>query len=372
MEENKFYSYNHKDLPKGCQYCIKGQKMVIFLTGICPRKCYFCPLSDDKFQKDVIFANERPIISSKELIEEAELMDAKGAGITGGDPLAKLDRTLRYITTLKKHFGSHFHIHIYTTLRLTTEPVLQKLYKAGLDEIRFHPDLDASTHWKKIAFAEKFPWQVGIEIPCIPGKEKEIKKLIDYSHPYVDFLNLNELEVADNQQSKLIELGFETKDDFSYAVKGSLELGKELIQYVQEKEYPLAVHICTAKLKDATQLSNRIKRQAQGAKLPFDIIDEEGMLTRGALYLEELSPGAGYREKLKEDHEEIIERLKELQQEVKKLNIKTVFDEKKPRILISKSDAKKHVKKFKKLNLKPAIVTEYPTYDQLEVEVEFL
>ena len=218
----------------------------------------------------------------------------------------------------------------------------------------------------------------GITLPQDPKNMKyavtysEIKKLIDYSHPYVDFLNLNELEVADNQQSKLIELGFETKDDFSYAVKGSLELGKELIQYVQEKEYPLAVHICTAKLKDATQLSNRIKRQAQGAKLPFDIVDEEGMLTRGALYLEELSPGAGYREKLKEDHEEIIERLKELQQEVKKLNIKTVFDEKKPRILISKSDAKKHVKKFKKLNLKPAIVTEYPTYDQLEVEVEFL
>ena len=85
--------------------------MVLFVTGICPRKCYFCPVSDEKYGKDITFANEKKCFSSKDIIEEAKLMNAKGAGITGGDPLAKVDRTVRYIKTLKKEFGKDICFH---------------------------------------------------------------------------------------------------------------------------------------------------------------------------------------------------------------------------------------------------------------------
>ena len=113
---NQFHSYQLKELPRGCQYCIRGEKLVLFVTGICPRECSFCPVSDEKYRQDVIFANERKVNSPSDLIKEAELMQAKGAGITGGDPLAKLNRTLEYIRLLKEKFGKQFHLHLYTSL----------------------------------------------------------------------------------------------------------------------------------------------------------------------------------------------------------------------------------------------------------------
>ena len=96
MQRNKYRSYNKGSLPKGCQYCVKGEKLVIFITGKCPRSCYFCPVSDQKYQNDVQFANERPVKDFNDIIEEAREMDALGAGITGGDPLEKLERTCEY------------------------------------------------------------------------------------------------------------------------------------------------------------------------------------------------------------------------------------------------------------------------------------
>ena len=373
---NKFHSYNLKELPKGCQYCVKGEKLVLFVTGLCPRKCYFCPVSDDKFGKDIVFANERRVFSSDDVIKEAELMKAKGAGITGGDPLTKIDRTVRYIIRLKKYFGKKFHVHLYTSLRLVNDDKLQQLYMAGLDEIRFHLDLDSEQLWNRLELARKFPWQIGVEVPLIPGKRKELKKMIDAIVGKTEFLNLNELEVADNSCSKLLEMGFTVKDELSYAVKDSLELGLELIKYVEEKEYDLPVHVCTAKLKDATQLSERIKREAKYSHKDFDIVDKEGMLTRGALYLDSLKPGVGYRESLKNDNSAFVSKLEEMFAKVQtklKLKDNEIFlDSEKPRILVSKKVVKKNRNKVINLGLVPAIVTEYPTADQLEIEVEFL
>src|SRR3989344_3367655 len=178
MQKTPYYSYKLGTLPKGCRLCVKGQKLVLFITGLCPRNCYYCPISDKKYKKDVIYADEWPATNIHQVIEEAKLIDAKGAGITGGDPLCKLWRTLFCIRQLKKEFGKNFHIHLYTSLNLINEKNLKQLRKAGLDEIRFHLDLDNSKLWAKIKLALKYSWDVGIEVPSIPKKEKQTKKLI--------------------------------------------------------------------------------------------------------------------------------------------------------------------------------------------------
>lgn len=377
MQQNRYHSYNLGPLPQGCRQCVKGEKLVLFMTGECPRRCYFCPVSDQKYQKDVTFANEREVKTFQDALEEAKAMDAKGAGITGGDPLAKPERTIEFIRKFKENFGKNFHMHLYTSLNLADKEILEQLFNAGLDEIRFHLDLDSVKLWDRIDSANEFSWDVGVEIPLIPNKEKETKKLIDFIHDKVRFLNLNELEVADNEQSKLLKMGLQTKDSASYAIKGSQELGLSLINYVQEKGYHLTVHLCTAKLKDSVQLSNRIKREAETSKHKFDIVDEEGMLVRGALYLKESAPGFGYRGELETlDKEKVISKLRPLFEKIKKrFNLDDdliMIDNKKPRMLISKKLAKKKKDYFLSLGLKPAVVVEYPTADQLEMEVEFL
>ena len=104
MEKTKFYSYKTGCLEKGCQLCVKGSKLVLFVTGICSRNCYYCPLSEKKKNKDVVYANEWPILKDSDIIKEAELCNAKGAGITGGDPLLVCERTCSVIKKLKKTF----------------------------------------------------------------------------------------------------------------------------------------------------------------------------------------------------------------------------------------------------------------------------
>lgn len=377
MHPNQHHSYNLKHLPKGCQYCVKGEKLVVFVTGICPRHCHFCPVSDEKYQKDVIFANERKLKDTDDLIAEAEMMQAKGAGITGGDPLSRLDRTCEYIKKLKERFRKEFHIHLYTSLELVNENTLKKLHDSGLDEIRFHLDLEDKKLWERIKLSKKFFWDVGVEVPLIPEKENVLQEMIDYLQDKVDFVNFNELEVADNAQNTLLEKGAETKDQFSYAVKDSIETGLRLLEYSERKKYHLPLHACTAKLKDSVQLANRIKRESERARHPFDLVNEEGILTRGALYFEDMRPDFGYRKRLHEaNKEEYLQRLLPLLEQIKKklrLKDQEIFlDKEKPRILLSKRLTIKKKNYFFSLGLRPAIVMEYPTTDQLEVEVEFL
>ncbi len=368
ITQTKYYSESIGTLPKGCASCVRGCKAVIFITGICSRNCYFCPTSDEKTKTDVTFANERKIDNSdnqkiiKEIEEEIARQKALGAGLTGGDPLAKLDRTTTIIKKLKSIHGKRFHIHLYTILNLLDEETLTTLYNAGLDEIRFHPDLDNEKLWNRISLAKKFDWDIGVEIPVIPRKEKETKKLIKFIENKVHFLNLNELEVADNKANKLLDMGAETKNYLSYAVKGSEQMAKELLEFVDKEKINLRVHYCTAKLKDGIQLTKRILRTGKNVKKDYEKITDEGLIIRGIIELEK-----------KESSEKDIQKLKLIMEEMEKKNMKEGYvDELRRRIVTSTSNAKKIRKIMKKEDIVCSITKEYPTFDSLCVEKEIL
>ncbi len=384
MQQTKFHSYKIGKLAKGCQLCVQGAKEVLFITGLCPRSCYFCPISDKKYKKDVIYADETPVKNIRDIIKEAKLIDAKGAGITGGDPLCKLQRTIQYIRKLKKEFGKEFHLHLYTSLDLVTENSLKRLYNAGLDEIRFHLDLDDDKLWDKIILALKFDWDIGVEIPVIPKKEKNLKKIILFldkinqsNKNKIKFLNLNELEIADNKANKLIKLGHKTKNTVSYAVKGSEDLAMRLMDFIEKKNIHLNVHYCTVTLKDKVQMSNRIRRRAKNIKNPYDKISQAGTLIRGVIYLNEFLPKANYRKKLssisRSRKQSLLKKLNELNSILKKeFKINTEIDKNKLRLLTSEKTVKTLSRKIHPKLFKLAIVEEYPTYDAFEVEIEFL
>ena len=86
-----YYSRKIGSLSRGCRLCVQGRKLVLFVTGLCPRHCSYCPVSDKKYQQDVTYANEWPTAKVSDIIEEARLCSSKGAGFTGGDPLVKLE-----------------------------------------------------------------------------------------------------------------------------------------------------------------------------------------------------------------------------------------------------------------------------------------
>jgi pyruvate formate-lyase activating enzyme-like uncharacterized protein len=372
IQKTPYYSYRVGQLARGCQLCVKGLKEVLFVTGLCSQRCFFCPLSEAKKNRDVVYANEWPIKNLKEILTEALLCDSQGAGITGGDPLLRLERTAKIIAMLKRNFGKGFHVHLYTPLPHAYRKNLRRLHQAGLDEIRFHPELKRRQDWKKILLAREFDWDVGVEIPVIPGCERETRALITFIHDKVDFLNLNELEISSTNGEQLAERGFAAKNKISYGVKGSEELAIRLLRYCRELQ--LRTHYCTTTLKDRVQLAKRIKRRAGNVAQPFDYATKEGMLVRGAVYLPGLAPGFGYRDKIaRSNKKEILRKLEKLQQELQEkfhiIDKMIAVDERKLRLLSSVHTVRNIARNT---NCKCAIVEEYPTYDQFEVDVEFV
>ncbi|ALM76431.1 radical SAM protein [Thermococcus barophilus] len=355
MRESGYYSYVVGELPEGCKLCVKGAKLVLFTTGVCPRDCFYCPLSPWR-REDVAYANERPIKSIDDIIEEAKIQEALGAGVTGGDPLARLDRTVEYIKVLKENFGEKFHIHLYTTGALATKENLEKLYDAGLDEIRFHPDLfNPNSKLFKVEIenmknAFDFDWDVGGEVPAVPGHGEKVKwfaELLDKLG--AKFLNINELEFSETNLRALINRGYQPISDESSAIKGSLELGLEILRWGEENT-SLRYHLCTAKLKDAVQLKNRLKRMARNVAKPYMEITEDGTLKFAVAEYEDLD----------ELYHLLVEEA-EIPEEWLYLNREKGRIEMPIEVALELADAIEGDVKF-------YIVEEYPTWDRIEVE----
>jgi len=372
INKTRYYSKKIGTLPKGCKMCVKGEKLVLYITGICPRACWFCPLSEKRKDLDVIYANEAKIGSIQEVITEAKLCSSKGCGITGGDPLSKLERTIEYIKALKHEFGKKFHIHLYTTFVLANRENLKKLYDSGLDEIRFHPDFNKKSDWNKIDNALIFDWDVGLEIPCIPNEKDKIIEMIDFfKDKKVKFLNINEFEVAERNFDGMEKENYITKTDISHGVLGSDEVGQEILEYCRDLK--LNVHYCPSKLKDKVQMQNRFKLRAKKVSTKYDIITDEGMLVRGVIYLKELVPGLEYKEKLKHiDKKEFLIKLERMKNFLEEENLDLIVDKKKLRLITYPEHVEQFKKTLKNLNLIPAIIEEDPSVESFETYINFL
>nr|WP_320161738.1 radical SAM protein [uncultured Methanoregula sp.] len=262
-------------LSRGCILCHQGAKLVLFVTGRCHRTCWYCPLSSERKGTDTVYANDRPVDIPAQLIEEAENMSALGTGVTGGEPLLCLDTVTKYCRLLKDHFGPEHQIHLYTAKAPTDEDLaaLQGL----VDEIRLHPPHEC---WDRIAeteyivsaqHAKAMGFDIGIEVPALPGLEHLAAAL-----PYLDFLNINELEWGDTNAYAMRERGYELADTLHNAIDGAKGWAEELCRH--EK-----VHWCSSAFKDSVQLRERLKRIAENTARPFDEITDDGTIVYGVL-----------------------------------------------------------------------------------------
>lgn len=271
---------------EGCRHCIDGSKMVLFVTGRCGWNCYYCPVSLEKKGKDVIYANEGRVYTDEEIIAEAEAMDATGTGITGGDPLLDMDRTVHMIRLLKDRFGKGHHIHLYTA---TIDPErARRLQDAGLDEIRFHPPESVWTDMSSTKLREtvgSLDIDVGVEVPALPHRERELNALVAYCREVgVDFVNLNELEFSESNWDMMEAYGYSVRDELSSAVDGSRETAVAVLKANKRAN----VHFCSSTFKDGIQLRRRLIRRAEHTAKPYQQVTEDGTLVRGYLYAKDL------------------------------------------------------------------------------------
>lgn len=258
LEGGSYYTY----LSEGCRICKKGAKLVFFATGECSHSCFYCPISLEKKGKNVVFANERPVKSNADILDELELMSAEGVAVTGGEPL--LNERLEEYLELFKSFD--LHVHLYTTFALSKE----RISNLKVDEIRFHPiDLSKSGKFEgSIKQAKKFGIEVGIEIPAISYEQK----LVDLLNRNDIFLNLNELEFSSTNVDNLRERGYEIGEFY-----GDID-SKDIAElYLKEVKN---FHYCTSLFKDKAQLRRRLIRM--GMNYPeFYQVTEEGTVICG-------------------------------------------------------------------------------------------
>jgi len=331
-------------LADGCVMCQRGSKMVLLVSGRCSTGCFYCPLSPAKKGHDVVYADEMPVRSDDDIVREAEVIGAEGTGITGGDPVSELDRTLRLIALLKERFGRGHHIHLYTS-SLDVE-AFRRLEEAGLDELRLHPPM---SEWARMSdydlsgFLRSTSMDVGLEVPAIPGMEADLKALMSWASSVgLRFVNLNELEFSEANWDAIASRGFQPADDESAAVLGSEETALDLL-----KRSKIPAHYCSSTFKDSVQLRMRLRRRAERVAAPSDVVTEDGTLLKGVVD----GPADDVRSLLRDEYD-VPDDLMRYDDEKKRMEVAPwVLEELAP-----------------ELPWACFLVEEYPTADRLEVE----
>ena len=345
LKRCEYGSASNCPLPKGCEHCVNGSKMVLFITGICGTGCFYCPISPEKKGKDVMFANERRISGLSEMLDEAVSMDATGTGITGGDPLMVMERTVSAIRMLKERFGSGHHIHLYTSVADLGRA--EELCSAGLDEIRFHPSVSRPEMPEFGAISKIVSGtslDVGIEVPAIPGKEDWLERLaVSASEAGAGFVNINEFEFSESNWNMMEEMGYAVKDDLSSAVAGSEEMAKRLM----EKHPDLPIHFCSSAFKDGVQLRRRLIRMANVKAKKYDVVTDDGTVLKGVVYADDLNEASAALLRLRVPEDLMM------------------IDEERKRIEVASWKLRKI---SKKMPYRSYIIEEYPTFDRMEVE----
>ncbi|MCK4717093.1 MAG: radical SAM protein, partial [Thermoplasmata archaeon] len=281
------------------------------------------------------------------------LIRAEGTGITGGDPLLEMDRAERMIRLLKEKFGEEHHIHLYTAI-MDVEKV-ERLVKAGLDEVRFHPMPEEWEHMEQhrpaLMSLLDLSVDVGVEIPSLPDMKGAMCNLAAFLDGMdVLFLNINELEFSEENYDNLLGRGYLPRDDVSAAMDQSREAAMSVLTYAEEEDLALSVHYCSSGFKDGVQLRNRLIRRAETIARPMDVVTEDGTILKGVVDVGDLDPS------------EVREVL------LKKLAVKEglmAVDRERGRLEVAPWVLEK---KVDKVPFQCYIVEEYPTWDHLEVE----
>lgn len=267
------YNVARGEIAQGCELCLTGAKAVIFITGLCRYRCFYCPVDRERFGRDVVYVNDVPARGIEEIVEIVVGTAAVGAAITGGDPLAVPDRVAGVSKALKDAFGPSFHIHLYTRATSLDAYAVSRLIEGSVDEVRIHliSRGEALGREKYLEALKHLGVSVGVEVPAVPGLERSIAEAVNYlaERGLIDFVNINELDVSESNASALKALGFRIK---SNGVAGSIESAMRLMGLIEG----VPVHVCRSKSKDLYQIGARAFRDAMASAKPNELVLDDG------------------------------------------------------------------------------------------------
>jgi len=246
--ESKLFS---RRLSPGCRCCGEGTWSCLFINNLCNGQCFFCPTTQN--QLDEPATSTLRFQNPRDYIDYIRRFQFKGVSISGGEPLLTFDRTLTFLTEVKKHFGDAVYLWLYTNgILLDIEKIIRLKY-AGLNEIRLNL-CAVDYRLEKIKLAAGQIPRITVEIPAIPEDIPKIKELmIQLADLGVDILNLHQLRCTPNNARHLIKRGYTFIHGKKVTVWESELKALELIRYGLEEQLPLAVNYCSYAYKNRYQ-----------------------------------------------------------------------------------------------------------------------
>jgi len=204
-----------KKLSTGCYACKSGSWICIYIGVSCNLKCLFCPQISRHSEKEFIWANggNDDIHSTEDL---KRVLDKNkritGISFSGGEPFLYLDKVKEWLEFINKNYADlNLYKWIYTNGTKVTKEKCLMLKANGINEIRFNL---AATNYsdkiiKKIEYCKKIFDKICVEVPVEPWRvDKLIESLPKLDKIGLDYLNLHELSVCNDNRDRLITGGY--------------------------------------------------------------------------------------------------------------------------------------------------------------------
>lgn len=281
FKESKPY---YRGMSPGCLICGEGYWSCIWINGLCPANCFYCP-QDRKMQKErspitVDRKNGLVFENPDDYVDYLKMFGFKGVGFSGGEPLLVLDKLLSFIEKIKHKFGKEMYVWMYTNGKLVNEDKLNKLKNAGLDEIRFNISaFDYDTQCLELA--TKFINTVTVEVPAIPEDFELMKKrILDMQNIGVRYLNLHQLFPTGYNYKSYLKRKYTFLRSPAFAILESEITALNLIKYAADSNLNLPINYCSLIFKRRFQSRGHRRRAAPFAIKPFENETDLGYIRR--------------------------------------------------------------------------------------------
>ncbi|OQX23335.1 MAG: hypothetical protein BWK80_26540 [Desulfobacteraceae bacterium IS3] len=263
-------------LSHGCEICGQGDWSCLFINGKCNCRCFYCPAEQNEI--DLPATNGLKFAKPNDYIDYIDKFGFRGVSISGGEPLLTFDKTLTFVSAVKRKFGDKIYLWLYTNGTLARKDMLSKLRDAGLDEIRF--DIGA-THYnlKKAETAVGVIKNVTVEIPAVPEDYEQMKlKLSEMRDIGINYLNLHQLRLTPHNYRNIAKRNYTFLHGEKVTVLESELTALNLLKYSLENNIGLPVNYCSFVYKNRFQNAASRRRNADFIKKSFEDITENGYI----------------------------------------------------------------------------------------------
>ena len=266
-------------LSPGCQFCSKETQIFHYINSACTRTCFFCPQDRSKNKYSSPHTDGIPFESDADFIYFLKNFAIQSIGFTGGEALLEKDKLISRMKMARHECGENLHFRLYTNGDLLDTAIMQELLQAGLNEIRFNisaRDYDLTP----VKLAKSIIPVVSVEIPAIPEHIEQVKKaMLEMEAIGVDFLNLIQLEISQDNYLKLLPCNYHVcHRQFMLPVFESEICVLKLMIFRQEKNLNLPVSYCGFPFRFEVTNAQMFKRYNQFEQKGWQELTQRGVL----------------------------------------------------------------------------------------------